>query len=134
MKQKLIFAATLITTTLGVIIPPSSASVPISNNFCSVDQRAEVYWEGNWYQATVLDVEDNSCFISYEGSDSSWDEWVQAERFRIPFGTGDSVRVLWKGEWYPARILNVSDSNYYIHYEGYDSSWDEWVEPARISR
>lgn len=45
---------------------------------------------------------------------------------------GDAVQVSWAGGWYGARILQAKGGKYLIRYDGYDSSWDEWVAPARM--
>ncbi len=114
---------------LTTFIPLAMARIP-----CSVGQRGEVLWKGSWYQATVKNVSSNGCYITYEGYDSSWDEWVEPIRFRASFRIGQSVRILWKGRWYSGKILDVNGDNYFITYDGYDSSWNEWVESARVSR
>lgn len=47
--------------------------------------------------------------------------------------TPSGTEVLWKGRWYPARILQTrADGAVRIHYEGYSDAWDEWVSPARL--
>ncbi len=46
----------------------------------------------------------------------------------------DAVQVEWKGKWYPAKILKQENGKFFIHYEGFDSSWDEWVTESRIKR
>ena len=48
--------------------------------------------------------------------------------------TGDGAQVLWKGTWYPAHVKQVSGDGQkcFIHYDGYGSSWDEWVGSDRI--
>ncbi|MDZ8083294.1 MAG: Tudor-knot domain-containing protein [Nostoc sp. SerVER01] len=129
MKNKLLFAGIFMATWIGTLIPSAFAASP-----CSVGQKADVLWKGTWYPVTVLDIDDNQCYITYDGYDSSWDEWVGTSRFRASFEVGDAVRILWKNEWYQGRILDVSNNLYKITYDGYDSSWDEWVEPARVSR
>lgn len=49
------------------------------------------------------------------------------------FGIGDPVKVEWKGKWWPASVIEVSQKGRWkIHYDGYDNSWDEWVGPERI--
>lgn len=48
------------------------------------------------------------------------------------FNVGDAVKVEWKGSWWPARVIAVGKNSWKIHYDGYSSSWDEWVGPARI--
>jgi hypothetical protein len=45
---------------------------------------------------------------------------------------GDKASVEWKGSWYPAKVLQGGETQCFIHYTGYDSSWDEWVGPSRI--
>lgn len=55
--------------------------------------------------------------------------------FSLPLfalGVGDSAKVEWKGRWYDATILDQDDGEFYIHYRGYDSSWNEWVSPKRM--
>jgi len=113
---------------------------------CQPGDKADVLWKGSWYPATVLDARGHKCFIHYDGYDNSWDEWVGPNRIRIKgssyapppprtsgyFGEGDPVLVLWKGNWYPAHVLRAKGSQTYIHYDGYENSWDEWVGPDRI--
>jgi len=45
---------------------------------------------------------------------------------------GDKAEVLWKGRWYPATVRRAKGNSCYIHYDGYNNSWDEWVGPGRI--
>jgi Ca-activated chloride channel family protein len=40
--------------------------------------------------------------------------------------------VLWKDRWYPASVLKRDGGRAFIHYDGYEASWDEWVGPDRI--
>jgi hypothetical protein len=44
----------------------------------------------------------------------------------------ERVEVEWQGEWYPATVLEVRGAKYRIHYLGYGSDWDEWVDGARL--
>lgn len=131
-KKKLILAGTLMMTSFAGILIPSSAIA--QQPICTTGQKAEAQWKGKWYPVRVLNVSGNKCKITYEGYDSSWNEWIGPGRFRAWFRTGQSVNIRWKGKWYPGQILQVSGSKYKITYDGYDSSWDEWVEPARVSR
>ena len=109
---------------------------------CAVGQRGEVLWKGKWYPAQVLDTSGRQCYITYDGYSSSWDEWIGPSRFRpyapassnSAYRAGQSVQILWKGKWYPGRVLDVSGNRYFITYDGYSSSWNEWVGPARLSR
>jgi CHAT domain-containing protein/Tfp pilus assembly protein PilF len=44
----------------------------------------------------------------------------------------DHVEVEWKGDWYQAQIIQVQGNRYKVHYDGYENSWDEWVDNNRI--
>ncbi len=45
----------------------------------------------------------------------------------------DKVQVKYGNtQYYNAEIIDVKDSQYKIHYDGYGSNWDEWVTPDRI--
>lgn len=46
----------------------------------------------------------------------------------------DKVQVESNGSWYDAVILEVNeeDQEYFIHYEGWSDSWDEWVTIDRM--
>lgn len=50
------------------------------------------------------------------------------------FSKGDPVMVEWKGSWWPAKVIAFREGStpYKIHYDGYSSSWDEWVGLSRI--
>lgn len=45
---------------------------------------------------------------------------------------GDSVEVKWKETWYPAKVLRIEKRGFFIHYQGYEDSWDEYVRKDRI--
>lgn len=104
-----------------------------------VGQRVSVLWKNKWYPAKVLSVRPNSWYIHYKGYSASWNEWVGPNRIR-PRGVfqggnyppGTPVMVLWKSKWYPARVLQSRPNRWYIHYDGYSASWNEWVGPGRI--
>lgn len=47
---------------------------------------------------------------------------------------GKPAKVKWKEKWYDALIRKGPDKigRCFIHYEGWDNTWDEWVTPDRI--
>jgi tetratricopeptide (TPR) repeat protein len=45
---------------------------------------------------------------------------------------GDHVEVQWQGDWYQAEVIEVKGNQFKIHYDGYASSWDEWVDSSRM--
>ena len=48
---------------------------------------------------------------------------------------GGEINVLWNGSWYPATIKEGPNdqSQCFIGYDGYASSWDEWVGADRMA-
>lgn len=48
------------------------------------------------------------------------------------YSSGQKVEVKWEGKYYPAEIISTDDAFMYIHYTGYDNSYDEWVMYDRI--
>ena len=50
---------------------------------------------------------------------------------RLP-ASGDDVDVLWKGYWFRSTIQQIGDGRYYIHYKGWEASFDEWVTADRV--
>ena len=115
---------------------------------CTIGASVEVLWSGSWYPATILagPNEFGQCQIHYDGYDASWDEWVGSHRMTAPPPSqpttpgpgevlcipGNPVEVLWSGTWYDATVLAGSEASCMIHYDGYDSSWDEAVGPDRM--
>ncbi|MDF1564334.1 MAG: caspase family protein [Deltaproteobacteria bacterium] len=100
----------------------------------------EVEWGGSWWPALILEEKGKQLRIHYVGYDSSWDEWIPPERLRRvkagkePAAVGEPVQVEWRGQWWPASILDRTGERYLIRYDGYGTEWDEWVGEARIRR
>jgi hypothetical protein len=95
-------------------------------------------WKGRWWPARVLSQSGAMYRVHYDGWEASWDEYVSRERLcQAPRTSsaklGDAVSVEYRGAWYSARVLHVhEDGRLRITYEGWDSSWDEDVVPARV--
>jgi len=120
----------------------AATSVSAQDGFqaCSNDQGIEVLWNGSWYAASFASDAPNDqgqCMITYDGYDASWDEWVGPDRVRPAAGlctAGGALDVLWNGSWYAATVLEGPNAEglCYITYEGYDSSWDDWIGADRM--
>lgn len=48
------------------------------------------------------------------------------------YANGQQVKVEWKGSWWDGLIREIRADKYLIHYIGFDSSWDEWVDSSRV--
>lgn len=99
-------------------------------------QRVEVESGGDWYLAQIIDARGSRFKVHYYGYEASDDEWVTDDRIRevvrINYPEGTAVEVKWKGNWYPATILEAYSGIHQIQYEGYGPEWNEWVALKRI--
>jgi hypothetical protein len=86
----------------------------------------------------VVDIDsDNQLWkVHFLGWKSKWDAWVNPKTLREverkSYLIGTKIFVLWKGRPYPAHVLRQELGLHLVHYEGWDSKWDEWVGPGRI--
>ena len=52
------------------------------NTLHAVGDQIKVEWNESWWDANILQVDGERHLITYIGFDSSWDEWVTAERIQ----------------------------------------------------
>lgn len=101
-----------------------------------IGSNVEVNWQGEWWSAKVLQVQGGVHYVAYDGFGTEWNEWVPSNRVReknqSQFKIGSEIQVEWKGYWYRAKIIDVREGEFYVHYIGYERSWDEWVKPNRV--
>jgi hypothetical protein len=116
----------------------------------STGADCEVKWGDQWYPAKVLEKKGRKFRVRLIGYSDVWEDWVQPKRIRplkieakpVPENPsppqpviGDKEQydceVLWGGTWWKAKVLEKKDGKLYIHYVGWDSSWDEWITPDR---
>jgi hypothetical protein len=50
----------------------------------------------------------------------------------LVYAVEQKVDIWHVGRWYPGRIRTVSGARYFITYDGYSESWDEWVTAKRL--
>jgi len=93
----------------------------------------EVSWGNAWHAAEILDVRGDSFLIGYTGWSSTFDEWVGADRIRhTPSAYNPRVQIFWGSSWYPGVITKRSGGRYLVSYDGWSSSFDEWVDDSRL--
>ena len=103
-----------------------------------VGERIEAWSQGKWYKARIIDSTDQQRKVHYLGYDTNTDEWVATNRVRAfnppGFAEGAKVEVLWGHDqhWYPATVLKSWYGLHLIRYDGFKSTWNEWVKPAAI--
>ena len=57
---------------------------------------------------------------------------IQGTAQQTTWNVGDHIEVQWQGDWYRAEVIEVKGNQYKVHYDGYASSWDEWLDKSRI--
>ncbi|MDQ2920083.1 MAG: tetratricopeptide repeat protein, partial [Acidobacteriota bacterium] len=57
---------------------------------------------------------------------------IQTRAQETTWKVGDRIEVEWQSGWYQAEVIQVKGNQYKIHYDGYASSWDEWIDKTRI--
>lgn len=101
-----------------------------------VGERVEAASSGKWWRAKVIAQDAQRYKVHYYDWDSDDDEWVTVERLRPlqvkRYDVGQGVDVEWNKKWYPAKVQGERLGIYYIHYDGYDKVWDEWVGVERM--
>jgi len=98
-------------------------------------QGVEVLWGGQWWKANVIGKRAGFTKIHYVGWSDDYDEWVEDARVRTappPAAKHPRVDILWGGRWWPGEILDRRSGLVKVHYTGWGSQWDQWVEPNRI--
>lgn len=59
---------------------------------------------------------------------------IKAKPDATTFVVGEKVMVHWGKKWWSAKVLKVDNNRFYVSYDGYKSSWDEWVGLDRIKK
>ncbi|MEC8779839.1 MAG: hypothetical protein VXX54_01295 [Candidatus Thermoplasmatota archaeon] len=80
-------------------------------------------------RATARVETQNTVFIV---GPTGWSERPADHPFNNPFTVGQRVKIEWEGTWWDGQILEVNGDSYFITYENYSSSWNEWVDASRL--
>ncbi len=75
----------------------------------------------------------NLTFISM-GKYTTVQKTTTVEKTNAIYKVGDTVQVLWEEKWYAATILELIDGKYKVHYDGWESKWDEVVDVSRMKK
>lgn len=122
------------------VVPAEDLETPAWKRYPK-DTELAVTWGGKLWDAKVIATDGDFHRIHYPGWPAYWDEWILSDRIasvgRVDasqpvFTLGQRVMVEWKSKWWPAQVIAVDHTRYRIHYDGYDSSWDEWVTAPRM--
>ena len=73
---------------------------------------------------------------------SQWDEWIERGSVRLRRHRGWGTQAMptdWQqdaiiealdmeGKWYAAKVVYVASHSVMVHYQGWSSKWNEWLE------
>jgi len=103
------------------------------------DEHCEAYSAGKWYKAEVVEYDEASdmYLVHYNNWSDQYDEWLASDCVRpfqpVKYEVGARVLATDDGQkWYPATVLKSWYGVHLVHYDGWDSSWDQWVGPHAI--
>lgn len=92
-----------------------------------VNEKVQIEYNGTWYPGKILKVNDaeGKYFISYDGWEESWNEWVTKDRLKgfqtaqplSKYKVGDMVEVEYGMVPEPAKVIEVGENKYKIEYE-----------------
>jgi RNA binding activity-knot of a chromodomain. len=119
----------------------SAQSAGDSSSF-SINQKVLALSEGKYYPAVIQKVDGQRYLVHYVDYDKSSDEWLGIDRMKrrknpsthITYSVSQKVAVLSDGDWYPAVIKRADGKRYFVHYDDYDKSNDEWVGADRVKK
>ena len=124
--------------TAAATFPRQAKLAPVADALKNrVGERAEALAEGKWYKVKILDVDGPKVKVHFVGYSENEDTWTSAKFIRPyspkSYAIGAEVSVRSEdGNWYPATVRKSLHGLHWIHYDDYDSTWDEWVGPAAI--
>jgi hypothetical protein len=103
-------------------------------------RNIEVLWGGSFYAAEIITVRGDRYRVHYTDWGTEWDEWVERDRMRaVPHRppleraqVGQKLEARWHGTWWAAEVVAAKNGFFKIHYTGWGSEWDEWVELDRL--
>lgn len=109
-----------------------------------VNDVVEIESNGSWYPGKILKVDGERYFITYEGWDEGWNEWVGRERLRgfkteeapamlTKFKVGDRVEVEYGMVPEPATVIEVGENKYHIQYDK-KAFGTKWVGEKQIKK
>jgi len=141
MKKRNVVIATLVIFLLFVTQFLVTEIAAAADDFY-VNDRVSCRWKNGstWYPGVIVEKTGRQVFIHYNDGDkehTTIDKCIkQSGAASLDYTVGEAVKIKWKGSWWDGSIIDVSKKNrsYKIHYDGYSSSWDEWVKTDRLQK
>ncbi len=116
-------------------------NVPIKKNLL-VGSRVLVDYNGQDYMGFVEDADAKNNFkvrfYSYTNNETEWIALNRLKPFSCPkdyqIGTRVNAISALDKKSYPGEVVKKFLCLHLVHFDGYDSEWDEWIAPANIEK
>lgn len=106
----------------------------------NVNEAVEIDFKGTWYPGIVLKVDAEKYFVTYDGWDEGWNEWVGKERLRSiapaapapppvapvlesKYQVGDRVEIQFGFNTANATVMSVAEGKYELKVDNMDTIW-----------
>lgn len=95
-------------------------------------------YEGNYCKVRIIDQEGDNCKILFAGFDPNWEEWRNYSELKDivykNYPVNSKIMVEWNKKWYKATVLKTNGVFHFVHYNDFESNWDEWVTSNRMKK
>lgn len=122
-------------TTIQKLASGEKKTEKTQNGF-TIDQYVYAFTKGNWQPARVREFNADGVTVEfYEYSDKR-EEIINKEFVRAiqtpDYSSLSKIQVEWEKKFYSATIKKIDGDFYFVKYDGYDDTWNEWVMYDRI--
>jgi hypothetical protein len=116
-------------------------NVPIKKNLL-VGSRVMVDYDGDNYMGFVEDADAKNNFkIRFYSYTNHETEWLNLNRLK-PFACSKDLKIGTKvkalssldQKWYPGKVIKKFLCLHLVHFDDYDSKWDEWIAAKNIEQ
>ena len=106
-----------------------------------VDEKVQIEHGGTWYDGKIMKTDGEKYFVSYDGWDESWNEWVTVDKLKgyavkaplTKFKVGDKVEVEYGMIPEPATVIEVGENKYQVEFEK-SAFGKKWVTEKEIKK
>ncbi len=128
-------------------VPKSMKNWVISSNIPAkksprIGERVMVDYGGEDYIGFIESADANNKFnVRFYSYTNNETDWVEASRLKpftcakdLPIGTKVKAMSSADQKWYPGKVIKKFSCLHLIHYDDYDSEWDEWISSDNIKK
>lgn len=107
-----------------------------TQNSFTIDQYVLALTKGNWEPGRIKSLNADDITIEFYDYSDKREEIIHkkfVKQMQTPGFTGlTKIEVEWEKKFYKATVKKTEGDFYFIQYDGYDATWNEWVMYDRI--